>query len=167
MSFTTETTRSVVVSMPLVERMFLWAIRTWSASHADLTAVWWSLDRAFAHEGMHAALPPFHQLMSTLFAGLQRWPDIRCVACAHVGRDEANLLRTLAALQDGNELGARAILNDLVLRSAARLACAHATECVRIVRAAGLHFDSERDKTCAFEPAPDVFQLCRPSGLSM
>lgn len=161
MSFTIEPTVSVVVNMPPLERMFLWAIRAWSASHADLTTVWWSLDRAFAQEGMHAALPPFHQLMSTLFAGLKRWPDIRCVACAHVGRDEASLLRVLTSLQDGNELSARAILNDLVVRSAARLACARASECIQIMRTAGLHFDHQPAATGAFEPAADAFELCR------
>jgi len=131
---------SVVEQMPLPERLFLWAIRAWAASHTDLTAVWWSLDRAFSQEGMPAALPPFHQLMSTLFSGLKRWPDIRCVACPHLGRDEVRLLRVLGHLQQGNEVGARAVLGELVLRCATRTACRHAVECVAIVSAAGRQF---------------------------
>jgi hypothetical protein len=133
-------TASLVVRMPPAERLFLWAIRTWSASHVDLTVVWWSLDRCFSHEGMPAALPPFHEFMSTIFAGLKQWPDIRCVACPHLGRDEERLLHVLGHLQHGNEVGARAALNELTLRSAGRVACRHAAECVEIVSAAGLRF---------------------------
>lgn len=128
----------------------MWATRAWAASHTDLTNVWWSLDRAFSQEGMSAALPPFHQLMSTLFAGLKRWPDIRCVACPHLGRDETRLLRVLSHLQRGNEVGARAVLGELVLRSSIRVACRHAAECVTIVSAAGRQFTG---------PATDLYTV--------
>ena len=133
-------TASLVVRLPLPERLFLWAMRAWSASHNDLTAVWWSLDRAFSQERIPAVLPPFHQLMSTLFAGFKRWPDICCVACPHLGRDEARLLHLLTYLQHGNNAGARAVLNELFVWSAARVAYRCAADCVEIVSAAGLRF---------------------------
>jgi hypothetical protein len=129
-----------VIHLPVTERLFLWAIRAWSAHHSDVTPIWWSLDRAFAQEGMHSALPPFHQLMSALFVGLKRWPDIRCVRCPHLGSDEARLLSVLAHLQHNNEVGARRALRDWVLRSAAREMCEHAMQCAAIAAAAGFRF---------------------------
>lgn len=146
---------SMVVRMPSPERLFLWATRAWAASHTDLTAVWWSLDRAFSQEGMSGALPPFHQLMSTLFSGLKRWPDIRCVACPHLGRDEARLLRVLSHLQQGNEVGARALMGELVMRSSIRVACRHAVDCVAIVSAAGRQFTGPASNSPAVSACAD------------
>ena len=135
-----------VIHLPVTERLFLWAIRAWSAHHSDVTSIWWSLDRAFAQEGMHSALPPFHQLMSALFVGLKRWPDIRCVRCPHLGSDEARLLSVLAYLQQDNEVGARRALRDWVLRSAAREMCEHAAQCAAIAAAAGFRFTGCEDQ---------------------
>lgn len=136
-----------VIQLPVTERLFLWAIRAWSAHHSDVTPIWWSLDRAFAQEGMHSALPPFHQLMSVLFAGLKRWPDIRCVRCPHLGSDEERLLSVLACLQHDNEVGARGALRDWVLRSAAREMCEHAATCAAIAATAGLRFAGVADES--------------------
>ena len=122
------------------ERLLLWAMRAWSAYHSDLTAVWWSLDRAFTQEGIHSALPSFHHVMSALFAGLKRWPDIRCVQCPRLGADEARLLSVFARLQHDNEVGARHALQGWVVRSAARVMCERAVECVGIASSAGLRF---------------------------
>jgi hypothetical protein len=132
-------TRSVA-NLPAPERLFLWAVRAWSAYHTDLPLVWWTLDRAFTQEKIHAALPPFHELMSALFAGLKRWPDIRCVRCLHLGTDEACLLSVFAYLQSDDERGARNALQTWVLRSAVRVVCEQASECIAIAAAAGLHF---------------------------
>lgn len=148
-------TASLMAKMPLPERLFLWAMRAWSASHNDLTAVWWSLDRAFSQERIPAALPPFHQLMSTLFAGFKQWPDICCVVCPQLGRDEARLLRVLTYLQHGNDVGARGVLNELVLRSAARVAYRYAAECVDIVSAAGLQFTGPTTSARVFPACAD------------
>lgn len=138
-----------VIHLPVTERLFLWAIRAWSAHHSDVTPIWWSLDRAFAQEGMHCALPPFHQLMSALFAGLKRWPDIRCVRCPHLGSDEERLLSVLACLQHDDEVGARRALRDWVLRSAAREMCEHAAQCAAIAAAAGLRFTCFEEEVSA------------------
>jgi len=129
-----------VVALPRPERLFLWAIRAWSASHTDLTTVWWSLDRAFTQEGVHAALAPFHELMAALFAGLKRWPEIHCVASPYLGRDEVRLLSAFTHLQDGNELGMQAALGDWVQRAAIREMRQHAADCVTIAVLARMRF---------------------------
>lgn len=131
-----------VLTLPLPERLFLWAVRTWSAHHADVSVIWWSLDSAFARERIHAALLPFDSLMSAVFDGLRHWPDIRCVRCATLGTQEIQLLDMLGHLQRQNELGARAALHDWVLRPALRLACEHAAACARIAAEAGLKFSA-------------------------
>jgi hypothetical protein len=127
--------------LPPPGRLFLWAARTWSASHHDLSVVWWSLDRAFTQEGLPAALSPFHRLMSTMFAGLKRWPDIACVACPRLGVVERRLLDAFAHLQQDNEIAARAALREWVLGSAARVMCACARECIQAVSTVGLRFE--------------------------
>lgn len=129
-----------VANLPTMERLFLWAIRTWAAHHDDVSPVWWSLDRAFAQEGIHAALAPFDRMMAATFAGLKRWPDIRCVRCSQLGAEEALLLCLFAQLQQNNLFGARLLLQDWLLRTAARIAADSAEECVRIVSGAGLRF---------------------------
>jgi hypothetical protein len=151
-----------VIDLPVTERLFLWAIRAWSAHHSDLTPIWWSLDRAFAQEGIHPALPPFHQSMSALFAGLKRWPDIRCVRCPHLGADEERLLRVFACLQHDDEVGARRALRDWVLRSCVRELCGHAAECAAIVTAAGLRFTDGEQAAAVGVSAPACAALSQP-----
>lgn len=128
--------------LPRTERLFLWAIRAWSAHHGDLTFAWWSLERAFAREGIGGALAAFHQMMSALFAGWPRWPDIRCPECEHIGVTEESLLLMLAALQSGDDVGVRRELHALVLRPSMREVLLAASECVRTATAAGLQFAS-------------------------
>lgn len=135
-----ESCGQLVVSLPRPERLFLWAIRAWSASHTDLTAVWWSLDRAFTQEGVQSALAPFHELMSALFAGLKRWPEIHCVASPYLGHDEMRLLSSFTHLQSGNELGMQAALGDWVQRAAIRKIRRHVAECVTITALARMRF---------------------------
>lgn len=141
-AITEEGTVILVTALPTTERFFLWAIRAWSAHHTDLSAIWWSLDHAFAQEKIHDALEPFDQLMSSLFAGLKRWPDIRCVACPRLGTDERHLLHALSHLQHENVTAARLSLQACALTSAARIISTHAQRCARIASLAGLRFDA-------------------------
>ena len=139
----TKSTEKVIFnagSLPRPERLFLWAIRSWSAHHADISAIWWGLDSAFSHEQIHPALASFDSMMTALFAGLKRWPDVRCVRCAYLGADERQLLNMLANLQHGNEVGARLALQQWVLRAAVTTVCEHAGACIQIALAAGLRF---------------------------
>lgn len=130
----------IVADLPTVERFFLWAIRTWAAHHDDVSPIWWSLDRAFAQERIDAALIPFDRLMSALFAGLKRWPDIRCVRCPSLGTQEAQLLGAFAQLQQNNQIGARLALQDWLQPAAARAVCDYVGECTRALAAADLRF---------------------------
>lgn len=135
-------TEILVPNLPTAERLFLWAVRTWAAHHDDVSPIWWSLDRAFAQEDIHAALAPFDRMMSAVFSGLKRWPDIRCARCLNLGQQEAQLLSAFAHLQQNNEVGARLALQDWLIRSAARVVCESAQQCTRIASAAGLRFAS-------------------------
>lgn len=139
---TDECTAVCVTALPATERFFLWAIRAWSAHHTDLSTIWWSLDHAFAQQKILDALASFDLLMSSLFAGLKRWPDIRCVACPRLGADEQQLLRALSHLQRDNVVAARAALQVCALASAARVMSLHAQRCARIASLAGLRFDA-------------------------
>jgi hypothetical protein len=129
-----------VANLPLPERVLLWAIRAWSAYHCDLTAIWSHLDRAFNDQGMGGALAPFDRMMSALFGGLKRWPDVRCVRCPHLGADEACLLRTLAYLQREETAAARRALHGWVIRPAVRTVCIHGAELADLASAAGWRF---------------------------
>lgn len=123
------------------QRMLVWAVRAWSAHHADLTSIWWSIDQAFTRQGLRFALPVFHDMMDALFSGLAVWPDIACVACPRLTRHEQRLLDLFAAHERSDEAGARRALQDWVLRSAARVVSQHAYQCVWIASAAGVRFD--------------------------
>lgn len=131
-----------VANLPTTERFFLWAIRAWSAHHNDLSPIWWSLERAFACEDISPALPHFHSLMRELFAGLARWPDIRCVACPRLGDDEAHLLCMFAYVQTQNISAARLELSELALRSRVRAVCTHAEQCLQSATRKMLRFGS-------------------------
>lgn len=153
-----------VATLPPTERFFLWAIRAWSAHHSDLTPIWRSLDHAFTQEHITAALEPFDQFMSALFAGLRRWPDIRCVACPRLGTDERQLLSAFAHLQQGNGAVARCALQTCVLDSAARMVVRHARRCAEQASAAGLQFASVSfvlAKPLDFPPCPRAATVAR------
>ncbi len=127
-----------VLDLPVLERTLLWSIRTWAAYHDEPQSVWWPLDRAFTDAGIRPALEPFAQLMCALFAGLKRCPDIRCVRCPRLGRDEHELLSILA---DALHEPAQAInlrLRHLMLPAAALTAADAAQEMMRSVASAGL-----------------------------
>jgi hypothetical protein len=131
----------MVPNLSFVDRFFVWAIRAWAAHHMDITEIWWGLDRGFTQERMPKALIPFDHTMTLIFAGLTRWPDIRCVRCAYLGADEARLLDSFAALQRGDEAAARIALRSWVNASGLRQACKSGLECVTIAAAAGAHLD--------------------------
>ena len=152
-----------VANLPMTERLFLWAIRAWSAHHNDLSPVWWSLERAFACEDVSPALPHFHALMNELFAGLVRWPDIRCVACPRLGNDEARLLCMFAYTQEQHISAAQRELNDLVLRPRVRMVSAHAEKCLESIAHTALRFGSPQhiansvnNRACSEHAAPSV-----------
>jgi hypothetical protein len=130
-----------VIELPPTERFFLWAIRAWASAHTDITEVWSSLDRGFTREHIPNALEPFDRMMSAVFAGLARWPDIRCVRCPYVGAEEAHLLAALAALRRGNEITARAALHDWIRPAAARQVCKDGRVCMKIAAACGVPLD--------------------------
>jgi hypothetical protein len=126
-----------VTTLDTPHRFWLWAIRAWASSYSDLTYVWWSLDRAFTNEGVHAALCPFHEMMTELFAEVRRWPAIYCVLCPRMSHDEARLLNVFAQLQCGDALGARRSLRHWLPRAIAHVVCRHAEHCAAIASFAG------------------------------
>lgn len=131
--------------LPFAERLLLWAVRAWSAHHSDLSGVWWSLDRAFTDARIRPALEPFHSMMSTLYTGLIRWPDIRCVGCPQLGEDEARLLMVVARLQQNQRSWAYSALRGLTAPSATRKTCDAAVEMVRVMNASQLTLSIEPD----------------------
>lgn len=137
--------RTSVLELPALERTLLWSIRTWAAYHDAPQSVWWPLERAFTEAGIRPALEPFAQLMDALFAGLKRCPDIRCVRCLRMGRDENELLTILAAAlhESSQAIGLR--LRHLMLPAAARTGARAATEMMRRVASAGLHLQDAYD----------------------
>jgi hypothetical protein len=133
-----------VIELPSTERFFLWAIRAWASAHTDITEMWPSLDRGFTREHIPDALEPFDRMMSAVFAGLARWPDIRCVRCPYVGAEEARLLTTLAALRCRDDIAARAALHDWIRPAAARQICKHGRVCMEIAAICVVRPDSPR-----------------------
>lgn len=136
-----------VVQLDAPARLLLWSIRAWSAHHTDLSAIWWSLDRAFTAQGMAQALPPFHACMRALYAGLLRWPDIRCVECPYLGKEEESLLEMFTALQAGQERRARSRLQDWVVRGAINAAITQGLQCMREAAQSGWRLQSDFDAT--------------------
>lgn len=130
-----------VIELPPKECFFLWAIRAWASAHTDISEVWSSLDRGFTREHVPDALEPFDRMMSAVFAGLTRWPDIRCVRCPYVGAEEARLLAVLAALRYGDEITARAALHGWIRPAAARKICKDGRVCMEIAAVCRVRLD--------------------------
>lgn len=152
-------TNASVLELPALERTLLWSIRTWAAYHDAPQSVWWLLERAFTEAGIRPALEPFAQLMCALFTGLKRCPDIRCVRCLRVGKDENELLNVLAvALHESpQDIGLR--LRHLMLPAAARTGASAAMEMMRIVANAGLHMQRAHHDTAGTRWPPDQWHL--------
>lgn len=137
-------TCSSVLELPALERTLLWSIRTWAAYHDAPQAIWRTLEGAFTEAGIRPALEPFAQLMCALFVGLKRYPDIRCVRCLRMGKDENELLATLAmALQESPQLTERR-LSVLMLPAEARTGASAALAMMHSVANAGLHLQQAR-----------------------
>lgn len=141
-----------VAAIGRTERIFLWSMRAWAACHLDVDMIWPCLERAFAQEGMRCALTPFHEFMSAVFAGLDEWPDIRCVHAPRLGKHEAVLLTALAQLQQGQEFSARQLLQSSLQQACLRHVIRHGSACVQGARVAGLRFASPQ----AHQPAMDA-----------
>jgi hypothetical protein len=138
MSLQAPAVQSSVLDMAGVDRLLLWAIRTWSAYHDEPAAVHSSLERAFVEAGLQSGLQPFEQLMRRLFLGWKRWPDIRCVRCLRLGRDEGDLLRLLYLLQQEQPESAVMLIRRMVSSAAMPGVQLAATELVRALCTASL-----------------------------
>lgn len=137
-------TCSSVLELPALERTLLWSIRTWAAYHDAPQAVWGTLERAFTEAGIRPALEPFAQLMCALFVGLKRYPDIRCVRCLRMGKDENALLAILAAALEQPTQVIEHELGKLLLPAAARSGANAALAMMAIVTNAGLQLSQTR-----------------------
>lgn len=127
-----------VSHLPPTERLLLWAIRAWSAHHVDISGIWWSLDRAFSQAGIRTALDPFDSMMCMIFGGLRHWPDIRCVRCPRLGKDELNLLAVIGHLQADRRREGADLLATLVAPAALRKTLDYAAAVGNALTAAGL-----------------------------
>ena len=151
---------SSVLELPRLERMLLWSIRTWGAYHDAPHTVWPILQRVFTDAGVRPALEPFAELMCGLFGGLQRWPDIRCVRCLHLGSDELALLQLLADAAEQSHADLARRLRGIMLPTAARGA-AHAAQAVmQVIHRAGLRL--RRPTSTAGPTWPSEFQAQHP-----
>ncbi|MGC3981995.1 MAG: hypothetical protein QM808_12100 [Steroidobacteraceae bacterium] len=143
-----------VLELPWLERTLLWSIRTWAAYHDAPQSIWWHLERVFTEAGIRPALEPFSQLMHGLFGGLKRLPDIRCVRCLRLGKDEKELLAILAQATQQSAHATTVRLGRLMSFSAARGAAAAALEIMRVVHGAGLSMQITTAELDSTERAP-------------
>jgi hypothetical protein len=127
----------IAIALDTPHRFWLWAIRTWSSSHSDLTTVWWSLDRAFTNERIPAALPQFHNMMNCMFSNVRHWPQVNCVLCPRVCCDESRLLNVLAHLQLNDHFNAQRLLRHWLPSMIAGTVSIHAQRCASIAFDAG------------------------------
>lgn len=142
-----------VLELPWLERTLLWSIRTWAAYHDAPQSVWWLLERAFTDAGIRPALEPFAQFMSALFAGLRGCPDIRCVRCLRLGKDEAKLLTVLAAVQQESTYNIEPQLCTLMQPAAARIAAGAVLAMMRVLVSGG---------SCMQQAHDDANSVCWP-----
>lgn len=148
-----------VLELPWLERTLLWAIRSWAAYHDAPQPVWTALEQVFSEVGMHPALEPFGRMMTGVFAGLKRWPDIRCVRCLRLGKDEYELLFVLTGAVHAQQSSIEPYFKRLLLPAAARVATAAALEVVSFIHNAGWHAQAAVDIHAAadfrlLDPAP-------------
>lgn len=142
-------TQGSVLDLPWLERTLLWSIRSWAAYHDAPHSILGYLECVFIDAGFRPALEPFTQMMATIFAGLKRCPDIRCVRCLRLGRDERALLEVLSeATQHETQCTAQR-LQFLVLHSQAQQAALAAHELMRHINNVGLHLQRARPQRAA------------------
>ncbi len=151
-------TNGSVLELPWLERILLWSIRTWAAYHDEPQAVRGHLERAFTEAGICPALESFAQLMSSLFIGLKRCPDIRCVRCLRLGKDECELLLVLAMAMQEPQATIVLRLSRLMLPAAARSGADAALEMMRVINNAGLRME-QRLHGAAHSDWPPKYQL--------
>lgn len=141
----------MVLELPALERTLLWSIRAWAAYHDEPQSVWCHLERAFDQAGIRPALEPFAQLMTSLFASTCRLPDIRCVRCLRLGKDEGELLAVMALVthdsesESGSESLVMMRLRKLMSPAAARNSAAAVLTMMRVIEQAGLSMEREKD----------------------
>lgn len=134
----THSDQGSVLELPQLERTLLWAIRTWAAYHDVPQAIFGALEQVFADAGIRPAINPFAQLMVNLFSGFKRIPNVFCVRCLKVSRDECELLALMAdaSLDSQHDLAVR--LGRLLLPESARRGAAAVQDMMRIIERAGL-----------------------------
>lgn len=155
-------THSSVLELPWLERTLLWSIRTWAAYYDAPQAVWWHLERVFIEAGMRPALEPFAQLMFGLFAGLKRCPDIRCVRCLRLGKDECELLAVLAVVMQQPQPDIVLRLTRLMSPAAARSGASAALAMMQCIHHTGLHMQQPLD-SAADNDWPPIYQALTTS----
>lgn len=158
------TTQAAVLELPVLERTLLWSIRTWAAYHDAPQSVWWPLERAFTEAGIRPALEPFAQLMCALFAGLKQCPDIRCVRCLRIGKDEKQLLAILANALQESPRDLELHMRRLMAPAAARVAAAAAVEMMGVIVNAGLQLDRAFNDTQMRWPPDYQLESSAPIG---
>lgn len=121
-----------VLELPPLERILLWSVRTWAAYHDAPQAIRDALQRVFVDAGIPQALSPFAELMTALFCSEHRLPDIRCVRCLHLGKDECELLAVMTAMP-GNEHLIRARLARLMSSVAVRNGTAAVLQMMQVI----------------------------------
>jgi hypothetical protein len=148
-------TCSSVLELPALERTLLWSIRTWAAYHDAPQAVWRTLECVFTEAEIRPALEPFGQLMCALFVGLKRYPDIRCVRCLRMGKDENALLAILAAALEEPPQVIEYELGKLLLPAAARSGADAALAMMTVITDAGWHLQQPCVNTETTQWPPD------------
>lgn len=151
--------RTSVLELPALERTLLWSIRTWGAYHDAPQSIWWVLERAFVETGIRPALEPFAQFMTALFGGLKRYPDIRCVRCLRLGKDENALLATLALAQHQPLHFIAQRLSVLMLPEAAYAGASMLLIMMRLVGSAGRQLQQITDEPASWPPSYQQLHL--------
>lgn len=137
-------TQISVLDLPWLERTLLWSIRSWAAYHDAPHSILGYLECVFVDAGFRPALEPFAQMMASIFAGLKRCPDIRCVRCLRLGRDERALLAVLGEATQRTTQHTAQHLQFLLMHSHAQQAALAAHELMRYISKAGLHLQQAR-----------------------
>jgi hypothetical protein len=158
---------SSVLELPALERTLLWSIRAWAAYHDEPQSVWCHLERVFDQAGIRPALEPFAQLMTSLFASTCRLPDIRCVRCLRLGKDEGELLAVMALVTHDYEPESLVLmrLRKLMSPAAARIGAAAILTMMRVIGQAGLSMAREKDNPIPGSWPPTYLGHCGHHGM--
>jgi hypothetical protein len=110
-----------VCSLPIGERIVLWALRQWQVDCA-LPRAGSALHRGFKMAGLVEALPDFAIAMDAFFFGARRSLEIHQPTCSAVSRDEATLVALCALAQVDCDGPLAASLDSMMAPTASRVA---------------------------------------------